>query len=80
MTRAYQAGEVSALIPINFIQLPVVVACAWFAFGQTIDTATVIGAVIIIGANIYIARREAMLARQTVTDPKIAPSESGQSA
>ncbi|HEX7917151.1 DMT family transporter [Rudaea sp.] len=80
MTRAYQAGEVSALIPINFIQLPVVVACAWFAFGQTIDTATVIGAVIIIGANVYIARREAMLARRTVTDPEIAPSESGQSA
>ena len=80
MTRAYQAGEVSALIPINFIQLPVVVVCAWFTFGQTIDAATVIGAAIIIGANVYIARREAMLARRTVTDPEIAPSESGQSA
>ena len=79
MTRAYQLGEVSALIPINFIQLPVVVVCAWFVFGQAIDAATVFGAGIIIASNIYIARREAKLARRTVTDPEIAPSESGQS-
>ena len=80
MTRAYQAGDVSALIPINFIQLPVVVVCAWFVFGQSLDAATAIGAGVIICANIYIVRREAQLARRTVTDPTIAPSESGQSA
>ncbi len=34
MTRAYQAGDVSALIPINFIQLPIVALCAYFVFGQ----------------------------------------------
>jgi len=64
MTRAYQAGEVSALVPLNFIQLPVVVICAYFLFGQRFDAATALGAVIIIGANIYIARREAQLARR----------------
>ena len=77
MTRAYQAGDVSALVPINFIQLPVVVVCAYFLFGQQLDIGTAIGAAIIIGANIYIANREAKLARRTVTDPDIAPSESG---
>ncbi len=64
MTRAYHAGEVSALVPINFIQLPVVVICAYFLFDQKLDAATAIGAVIIVGANIYIARREARLARE----------------
>ena len=78
MTRAYQAGDVSALIPINFIQLPIVAVCAFFAFGQALDIGTAIGAGIIIAANLYITRREAQLARRTVTDPQIAQSESGQ--
>jgi drug/metabolite transporter (DMT)-like permease len=80
MTRAYQAGDVSALITINFIQLPVVVICAYFLFDQQLDAGTAIGAAIIVGANIYIARREAKLAHKTVTDPVLASSESGQSA
>jgi drug/metabolite transporter (DMT)-like permease len=67
MTRAYQAGEVSALVPLNFIQLPVVVTCAYFLFDQKFDDATALGAAIIIGANIYIARREAVLAARTRT-------------
>jgi drug/metabolite transporter (DMT)-like permease len=77
MTRAYQVGDVSALISINFIQLPVVVICAYFLFDQNLDAGTAIGAAIIVGANIYIARREAKLARRTVTDPALAPAESG---
>ena len=64
MTRAYQAGEVSALIPLSFLQLPVVIVCAYFLFGQKLDAATAVGAVIIITANLYIARREAQLAKR----------------
>jgi len=45
--------------------LPVVVICAYFLFDQRLDLATAIGAAIIIGANIYIARREAQLARRS---------------
>jgi drug/metabolite transporter (DMT)-like permease len=67
MTRAYQAGEVSALVPLNFLQLPVVVICAYFLFGQRLDLTTLLGAVLIIGANIYIARREAAIAAATHT-------------
>jgi drug/metabolite transporter (DMT)-like permease len=79
MTRAYQAGDVSALIPINFIQLPIVAVGAFFAFGQALDAGTAIGAGIIIAANIYIARREAMLARRTASDQLDAARESGPS-
>ena len=63
MTRAYQSGEVSALIPLNFLQLPVVVLGAWLLFGERVDTTTVFGAGLIIAANVYIARREAALQR-----------------
>ncbi len=77
--RAYQAGDISALIPINFIQLPIVALCAYFVFGQALDAGTAIGAGIIVCANVYIARREAMLTRRTVSDPLIAASGSGQS-
>lgn len=64
MTRAYEAGDVSALVPINFLQLPVVVVCAYFLFDQKLDMATALGAGIIIAANLYIAHREAMLTRR----------------
>ena len=52
---------------------------AWLVFAQSVDAGTLIGAAIIIAANIYIAHREAKLARGVTTDPDLAPSESGQS-
>jgi drug/metabolite transporter (DMT)-like permease len=64
MTRAYHIGEVSALAPLNYLQLPVVAAFAWFLFAQSVDAGTIIGAAIIIAANIYLAHREAVLARR----------------
>jgi drug/metabolite transporter (DMT)-like permease len=69
MTRAYQLGDVSALVPLNFVQLPVVVVCAWILFDQKLDLATVLGAALIIAANIYIARREARLAAAARAEP-----------
>ncbi len=66
-TRALRLGEVSALTPISFMQLPLVAACGWLLFGETLDRWTVIGAAIILAANAYIAHREAVLARRTAT-------------
>jgi drug/metabolite transporter (DMT)-like permease len=64
LTRAYKLGEVSALQPINYLQLPVVAGLAWWLYGEAIDRYTVIGAAIIFGATFYIAHREAVLARR----------------
>ncbi|WP_045757944.1 DMT family transporter [Xanthomonas albilineans] len=63
-TRALRLGEVSALIPINFIQLPLVTLFGWWLFGESPDRWTVLGAAIILAANAYIAHREALLARR----------------
>jgi drug/metabolite transporter (DMT)-like permease len=63
-TRALKLGEVSALTPISFVQLVIVTIAGWLWFGETLDRWTLAGATIIFGATFYIARREAMLARQ----------------
>ena len=66
-TRALKLGEVSALTPISFTQLPLVVVMGWLLFAETLDRWTVIGALIILAANAYIAHREAVLARRSAS-------------
>ena len=63
MTRAYKLGEVSALTPINFVQLPIISAAAWMLFSEVPDRFTVLGALIVFAATVYIAHREMALAR-----------------
>jgi len=72
-TRALRLGEASMLTPISFLQVIVVAVFGWFLFGETLDRWTVMGAAVIFASNVYIARREAKLARQAVTDPDISP-------
>ena len=74
-TRALKLGEVSALTPISFTQLPVVTLAGWLLFGEAITTATLLGATIILSATFYIAHREAVLARRLASK---APSEGSQ--
>ncbi|MDB6163688.1 MAG: family transporter [Xanthomonadaceae bacterium] len=71
-TRALRIGEVSALTPISFMQLPVVAVAGYLLFGETISRWTVIGAAIIFAANVYIAHREVQLSRIAATT---APTE-----
>ena len=72
-TRALALADASLLTPISFLQVIVVGVFAYFLFGETVDSWTVTGAAIIFGSNVYIAQREARLARRTVTDPDINP-------
>jgi drug/metabolite transporter (DMT)-like permease len=74
-TRALRLGEVSALTPIGFMQLPLVSVLAWLLFDEGIDRWTVLGAAIIFIANAYIAHREAMLSRRNAS---IAPCEAAE--
>ncbi|MGH8052681.1 MAG: DMT family transporter [Stenotrophomonas sp.] len=77
-TRALKLGEVSALTPISFTQLPLVVVMGWLLFGETLDRWTVLGALIILGSNAYIAHREAVLARRSATQSPIAAAKPGE--
>lgn len=73
-TRALNLGDASAITPISFVQLPFVAVAAYFLFDEEITRWTLIGSTIIFAANIYIARREMVLARHATTDPEIAAS------
>lgn len=66
-TRALRLGEVSALTPISFLQLPLVTLGGWLLFDESVDCWTLIGAGIILAANAYIAHREAVLARRAAS-------------
>jgi drug/metabolite transporter (DMT)-like permease len=74
-TRALKIGEVSALQPISFMQLPLVAVAAWLLFGEAPTRWTLVGAGIILAANIYIAHREVQLARRAATS---APAEAAK--
>jgi drug/metabolite transporter (DMT)-like permease len=66
-TRALRIGDVSALTPISFMQLPLVAVAGYLLFDESISRWTVAGAVIIFAANAYIARREVLLSRKAAT-------------
>ena len=70
-TRALTLADASLLTPISFLQVMVVGIFGYFLFNERIDRWTLVGASIIFATNIYIARREAQLARRAVTDPEI---------
>ena len=74
-TRALKIGEVSALTPISFMQLPIVTLAGWLLFAERIDSGTLLGATIILSATFYIAQREARLARTAASQ---APSEAAK--
>ena len=76
--RAIALGEVSALQPISFVQLPVLVLFGWWLFGETIDAWVVAGSAIVLGANGYIAHREAMLLRRSATQAPLEAAKPGE--
>ena len=77
-TRALRLGDVSALTPISFSQLPLVSLVGWLWFGEVIDGWTVAGAGVILGANAYIAHREAVLARRAASQRPSSTTQSDQ--
>jgi drug/metabolite transporter (DMT)-like permease len=77
-TRALKLGDVSALTPISFMQLPIVAVLAFVLFGQGVDRWTVVGAGIIFAANAYIAHREAQLARRAATTAPVEAAKPGE--
>ncbi len=77
-TRALKIGDVSALTPISFMQLPVVAVFGYLLFGEAVDRWTALGAGIIFAANAYIAHREARLARRHATTAPVEAAKPGE--
>ncbi|WP_119718991.1 DMT family transporter [Cognatilysobacter tabacisoli] len=77
-THALKLGEVSALTPISFMQLPLVAAAGWLLFDEAVDAWTWVGAAIILASNAYIAHREAVLSRRAGTAAPSAGAKPGE--
>src|SRR5688572_2103533 len=77
-TRALKLGDVSALTPISFMQLPLLAVLGYLLFEEKLDRWTVIGAGIIFAANAYIAHREAQLARRHATSAPVEAAKPGE--
>ncbi|MGB0630590.1 MAG: DMT family transporter [Alphaproteobacteria bacterium] len=59
ITRAYGAADMSAVVPFDFLRLPIVGAAGWLLFNETTDIWTVAGAVVIFTSTYLLARSEA---------------------
>lgn len=62
--RACKLTDASALMPFEFLRLPVVAVFAFLIFGEVPDRWVWIGAAVIFASTLYIAHREAAVARQ----------------
>ncbi len=62
---AYRHGEAGMLAPITYLRLVLIATAAYFLYNEIPDRATIIGAVIVISATLYIAIREARLKHRT---------------
>ncbi len=57
ITKAMSLADVSAIVPFDFLRLPLVAAGAYYFFDQTVDTATWIGAGVVFAAGLIAGRR-----------------------
>src|SRR5262245_31024011 len=63
VARALAAADASACAPFEFARLPFAALVGFFWFGEVTDLWTWAGAAIIAGSSVYVAHREARLAR-----------------
>ena len=69
ITRSFAAADASAVMPFDFIRLPVAALLAYIAFGEVADMWTWVGAGVIFASSVYITRREAKLGQSIVAQP-----------
>lgn len=63
-TRAFAIAEATAVMPYDFVRFGLTIAIGTWLFGETVDGVTLLGGALILGSAIYLAYREAMLARR----------------
>lgn len=63
-THAMHLADASAVIPLDYLRLPLVALFGVILFDEHMDGWSWFGAAVIIGATLYIARREAVVGRE----------------
>lgn len=65
-TRAYKYADASAIMPLEYVRLPLIAVVGYLIYSEVPDLWTGIGAGIIVGSAIYITHREGRLYRKPV--------------
>ncbi|MBL4613624.1 MAG: EamA/RhaT family transporter, partial [Magnetovibrio sp.] len=63
INRAFRAADASYVMPFGFVQIPFIAGMGFIAYNEVPDIWTWLGSGVIISSGVYIARREAMLAK-----------------
>lgn len=61
-TYSFRLAEASAMMPYQYLRLPMVVLLGWSCFGETLDVWGWTGSAIIIGSSFFIARADKLAA------------------
>ena len=70
LTRAFSVADVTIAMPFDFFRLPFTAAIAFLAFGEVPTVWTWVGGAVIFASTLYIAHREAKLAREKMDRAK----------
>lgn len=73
LNRSFQAADASFVAPFGYVQIPFVAVLGFWIYGEVPDLWTWLGAGVIVGSGIYIARRESYLAKVQQREPSSEP-------
>jgi drug/metabolite transporter (DMT)-like permease len=73
MTRSIFLVDASAVVPFEFLRLPLAALVAWLWFAEVPSVWTWVGGILIFATTIYIAHRESQVARQRAAAARAAP-------
>jgi drug/metabolite transporter (DMT)-like permease len=65
LSRAFALAEASAILPYDFVRFGLIATAGIALFGERIDALTIVGGLVILATTIYLAVREALVARNT---------------
>ncbi len=66
MAHAFRHTQMTVLLPFDFLRLVFTAVFAYMLFGETLDSHTVLGTLIILGSSVYIVHREALRRKEVV--------------
>jgi drug/metabolite transporter (DMT)-like permease len=64
VTKAYHLADASALLPFDYLRLPLAALLGWAIYAETLGATFWLGSAVIAGSSIYIAHREAAIRRR----------------
>jgi drug/metabolite transporter (DMT)-like permease len=63
LSRAFALAEASAVLPYDFVRFGLIATAGILLFGERLDALTIVGGMVILASTIYLAVREAQVAR-----------------